>query len=73
MQQPKLITNFTINKEDNQHINIINKILEIIKGLNNSAFKTLLTFIINSNIELENVQQTLSNGLTIIDEQEENE
>ena len=69
----KIITNFNISKEDIQHSNIINKIFQIIQNLDNSTFKTLLTFIINANLDSTNIQEDLTNGITIIDETEQNE
>ena len=73
IQTNKIETNFNISKEDKQHEEIVRKIVQIIQKLDNSAFKTLLTFIVNTNLQINNIQQALESGVTVIDETQENE
>lgn len=40
----RLITNLDINTANLEHINTIDKLIDIISNLDNSAFKTLLSY-----------------------------
>ena len=70
----KLTTILNINNiKDVEHKNIVDKLINTISNLDNFLFRTLLSYIMEININYNNIQDSSNKHLTITDKENNNE